>query len=127
MIRKLVGGLKSATGSAAKYQRTIIELEGLQRVLRCIETLAADYNEDFCRIDNLRAAAFATSLTLQEFLLKLSKYEESLAPASKINPFKKGVRAARWVISMDEEVDRLQLYITAQMLSINTLFRILER
>lgn len=127
LIRKLVGGLKSTTGSAAQYQRTIIELESLQRVLRSVETLAADEDENSSRIDNLRAAAFATSLTLRDFLLKLSKYEASLAPAGGMNKIKRGAKAARWIMSMDEEVNRLQLYVAGQMLSINTQFRLLER
>ncbi|KIW92184.1 uncharacterized protein Z519_07168 [Cladophialophora bantiana CBS 173.52] len=112
LIQKLLGALKSTTGAAAHYQRTIIEIGSLGRVLRDIERLAAnDIDDDTTRINSLRAAAFATWLTLRDFLQRLQKI----------------IKAMQWTLSMDEEVDKLQLYVAGQLLSIITQLQMLGR
>lgn len=106
----------------------MIELEGLGRVLKEVERLVAhSIEENASRIDSLRATAFAASLTLQDFLRKLRKYEHSLASGSRVNPVGKAARAVQFVMLMDDEVNRLQLYVASQMLSIGTLLQLLER
>jgi hypothetical protein len=84
-------------------------------------------DEDASRLDSLRAAAFATSLTLNDFLRKFQKYEESLAPTTHKNKVQRAAKAVQYTLSMNEDVERLQLYISAQLLSIKTLLQLLDR
>ncbi|KIX00458.1 uncharacterized protein Z518_10598 [Rhinocladiella mackenziei CBS 650.93] len=64
-------GSSPAPGRAAQNRRTMIELESLGRVLRKIEGIIAHDEENTSYTDSLRAAAFATALTLKDFLKKL--------------------------------------------------------
>jgi hypothetical protein len=100
----------------------------LQRVLKQIERLQSKRPEqDASRIDSLRAAAFATRLTLQDFYRKFQKYEDSLKTASSKNRLQRASKAVQYTFSIDEDVNRLQLYISGQLLSINTLLQLIDR
>ena len=128
LVRRLASGLSSTSGAAAKYQRTVIELETLQRSLKHAEALAAESDADNAdRINQLRAAAFATSLTLQGFNRSLTKYESGLASGSSSHRIGRVARSVQFTMSMDQEVDRLHLYITGQMVSINHILQMIER
>jgi hypothetical protein len=122
--------LKTTTGAAASYQRTVVELESLARILREVESLAATHHDhDPKRIDGLRAVAMATMYPLRDFSKSLQKYEAALFPSASAKPNrgKKISRAMQWTLDMDEEVHKFQIYITGQLLSITTLFHLLER
>lgn len=122
--------MKTSTGAAATYQRTAIELESLARVVREVEVLvSSDQNDNEQRINALRSVAMATLYPLRAFSEELKKYEAALFPATnrKASRARRVGRALQWTLEMDEEVQKLQLYINGQLLSISTLFQLLER
>lgn len=126
----MIGAFQTTTGAAAKYQRNIVELESLARILREVESLSVtDSNDLHHRIDSIRAVAMATMYPMREFTRELQKYEHALFPCQQSSHAKtvKVARSVQWAMGMDEEIQKLQVYISGQMLSINALLQLLAR
>lgn len=58
---------------------------------------------------------------LQDFLLKISTFEDSLGAFAKYNHFRTGGQSARWSVLFTDEVERIRALVAAKHISINLL------
>ena len=119
-INKVRKAVKQSGGASTQYQGLVIELENLSATLSHLEALQP--NEDNIQYVNaIRAMAMACKWPLQEFLSKLSLYENSLGPFAKAQPFRRAAHSARWGVSFVEEVEKMRALVAAKHISINLL------
>ena len=122
-MKKISHALKETGGAATEYQHVVIELRGLKNVLRQLEALEpTEHNAR--HVNAIRGMALACQLPLQEFLVKLEKYEASLGPFAE-RKFYRGVgRKSRWATSFSADVEKLRTLVAAKNIGINLLLAI---
>jgi hypothetical protein len=107
---------RNSRGAAHEYKQGIVELEGIGKTLKHLETLQpsasnADHVNAICGI------AFACPLPLQEFLSKLQAYEASLGPFSQQSAIRGAGTKMKWAIYVVKEVEKLRALIAAKVTS----------
>ncbi|KAL9618414.1 MAG: hypothetical protein Q9160_006855 [Pyrenula sp. 1 TL-2023] len=118
LIRKISRALKATGGAATEYQHVTIELQALQRVLQQLESLQpTEKNANY--VNAIRGLALACHLPLQDFLKKLSKYENSMGPFRPRSKFYGFKDKAQWAISVNKEVEKLRAFVIAKTLTPN--------
>lgn len=119
-MRKISKALKRTGGASTEYQLAIIELKGLENVLRHLESL--EPNQDNERhINAIRGMALACQLPLRDFLTKLEKYEASLGPFSPPQWFRGLPQKSKWAVTFAEEVEKMRALVAAKAVSISLL------
>ena len=119
-MRKISKALKRTGGASTEYQLAIIELKGLENVLRHLESL--EPNQDNERhINAIRGMALACQLPLRDFLTKMENYEASLGPFSSPQWFRGLPQKAKWAVTFAEEVEKMRALVTAKTVSISLL------
>ena len=119
-MRKISKALKRTGGASTEYQLAIIELKGLENVLRHLESL--EPNQDNQRhINAIRGMALACQLPLRDFLTKMENYEASLGPFSSPQWFRGLPQKSKWAVTFAEEVEKLRALVTAKTVSISLL------
>ncbi len=98
----------------------MVELENLATTLSDLEALQP--NEDNIQhVNAIRAMAMACRLPLQDFMVKLSRYESSLGSFASRKSLQHIGKMARWSITFAEEVEKLRALVAAKHVSINLL------
>ncbi|KAL8948158.1 MAG: hypothetical protein Q9222_005635, partial [Ikaeria aurantiellina] len=118
LIRKVQKALKDTGGASAEYQHVIIELNGLENVLRQLEALEPNEN-NVNQVNAIRGMALACQIPLRDFLTKVERYDSSMSPFSKRTSFKAMRHKTVWALSVNEDVTKLRALIAAKVLSIN--------
>ena len=119
-MRKISKALKRTGGASTEYQRAIIELEGLENVLRHLESL--EPNQDNERhINAVRGMALACQLPLRDFLVKMEKYVAYLGPFSSPQWFRGLPQKSKWAVAFAEEVEKTRALVAAKTVSISLL------
>lgn len=119
-MKKVSRALKSTGGAASEYQHVIIELNGLKNVLRRLESLQPNQDNEH-HINAIRGMALACQLPLREFLAKMEKFEASLGPFSNSKWYCGVPQKSRWAMSFAEEVEKLRALVAAKTVSITLL------
>lgn len=119
-MKKVSKALQSTGGAASEYQHAIIELNGLKNVLRRLESLQPNQDNEH-HINAVRGMALACQLPLREFLVKLEKFEASLGPFSNSKWYHGVPKKSRWATSFAEEVEKLRALVAAKTVSITLL------
>jgi hypothetical protein len=97
LIYEVGKALRNSRGAAHEYQQVIMELEGLGKTLKHLESLQPSAsNAD--RVNARHGMAFACQLPLQEFLSKLRAYEASLGPFSQQSAIRGAGAKMKWAI-----------------------------
>jgi hypothetical protein len=110
--------LKTTGGTSQEYQQVILELEGLAHVLSHLQALES--NDSNVNHVNAILMALACRLPLQDFLVKIQKYEASMGVFAGRSI--KGVgHKAKWAVHIGDEMQKLRAMISAKVLSINLL------
>ena len=112
--------MKASGGAANEFQHVVIELKGLEAVLKHLEALQPT-EDNIDHVNAIRGMALACQLPLRDFLLRLEKYEDSMSPLTDRISFRMANHKARWAISVSEEVDKLRRLVAAKVVSINLL------
>jgi hypothetical protein len=120
LIAEVGKALRESRGAAHEYQQTIVELEGLGKALRYLESLQPS-TSNAAHVNAVRGMAFACQLPLQEFLSKIHAYEASLGPLSRKNTIRGVSAKAKWALYMSKEVEKLRTVIAGKIISIQLL------
>lgn len=123
LIRKISKALKEVGGASSEYQDVVIELKGLKYALQHLEALEPT-EDNIGHVNAIRGMALACRLPLQEFMIKLEKYESSLGPWAERRSFRTAPRKAQWAISFRPEVEKLRTLVAAKQSSINLLLAV---
>ena len=119
-MRNISKALKRTGGASTEYQHGIIELKGLENVLRHLESL--EPNQDNERhVNAVRGMALACQLPLRDFLAKVEKYEASLGPFSSPQWFRGLPQKSKWAVALAEEVEKMRALVAAKTVSISPL------
>lgn len=119
---KVAKALKDTGTAATEYQQVVVELQGLQNIL--IRLAALEPTEsNIQHVNAIRGAALASTLSLQEFILKVEKFDHSMSPFAAKKPFSasKAGRQAQYALFMAEEVKKMRAVIYGNVLRINVL------
>lgn len=120
LVKKVIKALKRTGGASTEYQHAIIELNGLKNVLRRLESLQPNQDNEH-HVNAIRGVALACQLPLRDFLTKLEKYEVSLGPLSNPKWYHGFPQKSRWAMSFAEEVEKLRALVAAKTVSITLL------
>lgn len=120
LVKKISKALKRTGGANTEYQYAIIELKGLKNVLRHLEALELDKDNE-SHINAIRGMALACQLPLRDFLVKLEKYEASLGPFASATWYRGIPQKCKWAVSFSEEVGKLRAFVAAKTVSISML------
>ena len=107
-------------GASSEYQAAIIELKGLKHALQHLQALEPT-EDNLSHVNAVRDMALACQLPLQDFLIRLKKYESSLGSWADRTKYRDAGRKARWAIEFAAEVEKLRALIAAKQISINLL------
>jgi hypothetical protein len=116
LITKVSKALNDKAGAANDYQHVLLELQALERTLRHLQALEPTAsNAD--HVNAVRGMALTCRIPLQEFLVKLQKYEASMGPfALRKRDQLKGVgRKSQWAVFMGDEVAKLRTAVGAKV------------
>ena len=116
---KVVNALKDSTGSSQEYQGVARELESLKHALAEVQNVKTD---DPQTKSALESVASNCHRTIQDFLRKTQKYDDSLGPAA--NPhrrLKNGFRKIQWALYSKEDVREFQMQLYSHTASLNLL------
>ncbi|KAL8707177.1 MAG: hypothetical protein Q9220_007744 [cf. Caloplaca sp. 1 TL-2023] len=116
--------MKDTGGASTEYQHVIIELNGLENVLRQLEALKPNEN-NVNQVNAIRGMALACQIPLREFLSKLERYDASMNLFLSRTSIKAVGHKARWALCMSEDVTKLRALIAAKVLSINLMLAVL--
>ncbi|KAF2690483.1 hypothetical protein K458DRAFT_244512, partial [Lentithecium fluviatile CBS 122367] len=118
----LAKALKDSGTAAAEYQQVVLELQGLQNVLARLAALEPT-RSNIQYVNAIRAAAMASTLSLQEFLSKLERFEPSMSPFAAKKPFtmNKAGRQTQYAVFMAEEIQKMRALIYGNVIRINVL------
>ncbi|KAL9614304.1 MAG: hypothetical protein Q9167_001187 [Letrouitia subvulpina] len=118
LIKDIINALQSS--STSEFRELTLELYGLTRALHEIEHLRPSADHE-CTINAVKVAALMCKHPLDEFMVKLKKYEAldqtSLNTKDRINKWKLKLQ---WGLTMEDEVQRIRAYLAAHIASLNT-------
>ncbi|UPX13923.1 uncharacterized protein EKO05_0004418 [Ascochyta rabiei] len=120
LIGDITSSLQSVGGAKSEYQELIREFQFLDAALRHLDRLesnAANANT----LVSIKYAALSCRHPLEEFLKKIRKYEKSLGPWSHSSTIKTATSQLRWTFGHNDDVKRLQTYLSVHMGTINIL------
>lgn len=120
MIKKVRKALKNTGGASSEYQHVVIELQGLENVLRQLEALEPN-EHNVNHINAIRGMALACQIPLQHFLTKIERYNTSMSPFATRFTFRSAAHKAQWALSITEDVTKLRALVAAKVLNVNLL------
>ncbi|KAF1357596.1 hypothetical protein EJ07DRAFT_128187 [Lizonia empirigonia] len=120
LIGDITASLQSAGGAKSEYQELIREFQSLDAALRHLDQLESNATNATTLV-SIKCAALSCRHPLEEFLVKIRKYETSLGPWSQSSTIKTAATKLRWTFGHNEDVKRLQTYLNVHMGTINML------
>lgn len=120
LILDVSRALKEAGGASAEFTDLCEDLDSLKQTLELLSTLKAS---GACpeHVSAISGMALSCQIPLNNFLLKIKKYEPALGKSSHHKPVRASCRKVQWALSMTDEVRRLRAVITGKVMSINLL------
>ena len=119
-MQKVTKALKDTGGASTEYQLVVIELKSLKSILRHLETLQPT-EDNVTHINAIRGVALACQLPLQDFMVKLEKYESTLGPFVDKRSLRAMAGKSKWAVVFTEKVERLRAMVAAKNISLNLL------
>ncbi|KAF2853964.1 hypothetical protein T440DRAFT_389253 [Plenodomus tracheiphilus IPT5] len=123
-IGKLIGditaSLQSVGGAKSEYQELIREFQSLDAALKHLDRLESS-SSNAQTLVSIKCAALSCRHPLEEFLVKIRKYENSLGPWSQSSTIKTATTKLRWTFGHNDEIKRLQTYLNVHIGTINIL------
>ncbi|KAL8718286.1 MAG: hypothetical protein Q9225_004564, partial [Loekoesia sp. 1 TL-2023] len=120
LVKKVRQALRATGGASSDYQHVIIELQGLENVLRQLEALEPT-EDNVNQINAIRGMALACQIPLKNFLTKIEQYDVSMSPFTNRFSLKSTGHKTQWALSISEDVIKLRALVAAKVLSINLL------
>ena len=120
LIRQLISALEDSAGSSAEYRGLIKELYSLERAL--LEVKHLDLNDSqHVQLVALRQAATQCQQTIDEFLLRIRKFQPSLRKGGSKSSWRDGLRKVEWALYKKDDVERFRAQLNGHTASINIL------
>jgi len=126
LISTVIKALRTTHGASSKYIQILNQLENLRGLLDQLRALEPS-QDDAEFVNAVRAAAFAAQYPLNGFLEKLQKYDPALNPTHRTKLAGRAVRAVKWGVLVEDEVDKLRACLSGHVLSISLLMQLRER
>ncbi|KAH7399797.1 hypothetical protein BKA64DRAFT_707484 [Cadophora sp. MPI-SDFR-AT-0126] len=122
LIVKVLSSLKELGGSRSEFQELLRELRGLKVALEHVDNLHARRIAPSSKLIELKSIALACQIPLEQFILKVNKYDKSLGshPASHGRIIQNTTRKIQW-LGMKDDVNKLQHYLNTHIGTINIL------
>ena len=100
-------------------------MENLQRILNELERLVPT-QDDAAFVNAIRGAARAAQFPVNDFLAKIEQYEPALNPANRKTFSRRAVKATKWTVMLEGEVEKLQTSIDAHSMTLSLLLQLRE-
>ena len=113
-INKLILCVSSTAGSREDFQELESELQGLQRALKSIDTLANEPGQ-IPEIVALKFVACSCEDTLKRFHERIKPFDESLGVQSKKSVLKAAPRMVRWELLVKNDLPEFRTYLSAHV------------
>jgi hypothetical protein len=123
LIIEVSSSLKDSGGSRSEFQKLLRELKGLKVALQHIDNLQAKRsNTPSSKLIELKSIALACRIPLEEFILKVNKYDKSLGshPPKRRKIMQNTTRKIQW-LGMKDDIYKLQHYLDTHIGTINIL------
>ena len=120
LVRQLIKALEDTAGSSAEYRGLIKELYSLERALLEVKSLDLDVSQHAQQIA-LRQAATQCQQTIDEFLVKIRKFQPSLRIGGSKSSWRDGLRKVEWALYKKEDVQKFRAQLNGHTASINIL------
>ncbi|CZR68054.1 uncharacterized protein PAC_17953 [Phialocephala subalpina] len=123
LITEVCSSLKDSGGSRSEFQELLRQLKGLEVALQHIDNLQARRgNTPSSKLIELKSIALACRIPLDEFILKVNKYDKSLGshPPKRRRIMQNTTRKIQW-LRMKDDVYKLQHYLDTHIGTINIL------
>ena len=111
--------LKNAGGAKTEYQDLVLGLDCLQKALTHLKGLQPQHSQ--FDLEAIKYTALSCKRPLVEFLDRLKKYEPSLGPLSTSSKWKAPVDKLRFKLSMKDDIQRMQSYLSVHVGILNLL------
>jgi hypothetical protein len=121
LIRDIVNSLQDVGGAKSEYQELIRELCSLEKALQHLDKLQSDSSTQDRTIQSIKYAALLCRQPLEQFLVKIKKFESPLGVWAKGQTSKGFVRKVQWSLGMKNEIAKLQGYLNIHIATINLL------
>lgn len=129
LVRKVVVAFRETDGASSQYTYTLLELEGLQELLRKVQQIEPT---DICpeHVNKLRFLGHQCYVPLSAFSRKLKALETDLALcpngcASSSKPSMKNIRKVQWSLQIKKQVTELKASIAPQLAAIDILLQLI--
>ncbi|KAL8365584.1 hypothetical protein RB595_004414 [Gaeumannomyces hyphopodioides] len=124
LIFDITSCLKDIGGAKSEYQDLVIELDCLQKALSDIENLR-DLGSNPIRADSIRYTVLACKRPLDDFLVRLRKYEGTLGSGSTggSSSWKAPADKMRFRFGLADEVRNLQALISGLLVALNAMLQ----
>jgi len=123
MVQKVGKALHDQDGASAEYQRLIQNIQALQLIFQHLEGLdSSDVNRSY--INAIQAQAHESLKPLNEFLKNIAKYEKRLGSVATGGRVLGSARKAQWVVTVAEEITKLQSNIGLEVEKMNLLLSV---
>lgn len=118
LVKKLIRSLNDTAGSRASYRQLISELLNLDEALGQIKDLQADPAQAVQTV-GLKQIAARCQLSIETFLSKNSKFNESLGLQPSTSVWKSNLHKIQWALCKDGAIDDLRAEIAAHTTTLN--------
>ncbi|KAI1360051.1 hypothetical protein F5Y08DRAFT_344104 [Xylaria arbuscula] len=119
LVEDIISCLKDPTRSQTEYQDLVRELECLRSALVNLDRLMRHEGSEI--LDSIKYAALSCRRPLEEFLIRIRKYDRSLCIQSRLNPIRQAVDKVKFPLRHGDEIQRLQTYLNVHIGTINML------
>ena len=120
LIRQLINALEDSAGSSSKYRELIKELYSLERALLEVKHLELDASQ-YAQLVALRQAATQCQQTIDEFLIKVRKFQPAFRTGAAKSSWRDSLRKMEWALYKKEDVERFRAQLSGHTASINML------
>ncbi|PSK33612.1 hypothetical protein B9Z65_7499 [Elsinoe australis] len=118
---QITNSLRDAGGAKFEYEGLVRELNCLENVLIHLDRLSCPNGRTSRTVDSLKFTALSCQQPLRQFLDRISKYDDALGVLSRQSTVHTSARKLKWSLGLKEEVGKLQVYLSVQLGTINTL------
>lgn len=118
LVKKLIRSLNDTAGSRASYRQLISELLNLDDALGQIKDLHANPAQA-TQMLALQQIAAKGQLSIETFLNKKSKFNESLGLQPSASVWKSNLHKIQWALCKDGAIDELRQEIAAHTTALN--------
>jgi hypothetical protein len=122
----VIKALRTTHGASSKYIQVLNQLVSLKDILDQLRALEPT-QDDAAFVNAVRAATFAAQYPLNNFLSKIQEYDPALNPTHRTKLSGRVVRAVKWSVLVEDQVDKLRACLSGHVLSISLLMQLRER